>query len=133
MTCACDTSILIPLIAPWHPDRGAVLKRAADISAIPVHALLECFSVLTRLPPPHTTPVAAAAAVLEALPFQPIALSATQQRELIAACAAHRISGGAVYDALVGMTAASNDLPLLTRDARARRTYDALKIEYELV
>ncbi|HET8928062.1 MAG TPA: PIN domain-containing protein [Microbacterium sp.] len=133
MTLACDTSILIPLVAPWHPDRDTVLTHTAAISSVPAHALLECFSVLTRLPPPHRAPPAAAAAVLAALSMAPIALAAHQQRELIIDCAAIGISGGAVYDALIGATAAAHGLMLLTRDARARRTYDALGIEYRTV
>jgi hypothetical protein len=36
------------------------------------------------------------------------------------------ISGGAVYDALVGLVAAEHDVQLATRDARARGTYEAV-------
>lgn len=41
------------------------------------------------------------------------------------------VRGGAVYDGLVGLTAAAADLVLLTRDHRAARTYRALGIPYE--
>jgi predicted nucleic acid-binding protein len=43
------------------------------------------------------------------------------------------LSGGAVYDALVGATAREHNLPLITRDRRAIATYRALDINYELV
>ena len=43
------------------------------------------------------------------------------------------ISGGAVYDALVGHAALSNGRRLLTRDLRARRTYDLLGVDYSLM
>ncbi len=36
------------------------------------------------------------------------------------------ISGGAVYDALVGLAAAEHGAQLATRDARARTTYEAV-------
>jgi predicted nucleic acid-binding protein len=41
--------------------------------------------------------------------------------------------GGAVFDALVGAAAASTDRILLTRDRRARRTYDILGINYRFI
>jgi predicted nucleic acid-binding protein len=43
------------------------------------------------------------------------------------------ITGGSVYDALVGEAALSNGLRLMTRDLRARRTYDFLGVDFELV
>lgn len=43
------------------------------------------------------------------------------------------ISGGATYDALVGEAARTAGHRLLTRDQRARRTYDLLGVDYELV
>lgn len=43
------------------------------------------------------------------------------------------IVGGAVYDALVGEAARTNETLLLTRDQRARRTYDLLGVSYELL
>ncbi len=43
------------------------------------------------------------------------------------------ISGGAVYDALVGLAARAAGLTLLTRDARALGTYAALGLPVEVV
>lgn len=133
MTYACDSSVLVPLLSPWHPHHSAALARAHEISAIPAHALLETFSVLTRLPPPYTTPSEEAAAVIAAVPWQVVALSAVQQAALPKRLAAHRISGGAVFDGLIGATAAHHALTLLTRDNRAERTYRALGVGFELV
>jgi len=36
------------------------------------------------------------------------------------------IAGGAVYDALVALAAVEHDAELVTRDARARATYEAV-------
>jgi glucose dehydrogenase len=48
------------------------------------------------------------------------------------AASAH-VVGGSIYDALVGMAAASNSRVLLTRDRRAIRIYDALSIPHQIV
>ncbi|MCL2782255.1 MAG: VapC toxin family PIN domain ribonuclease, partial [Actinomycetia bacterium] len=54
----------------------------------------------------------------------PPALAGAIHREL-AECG---ISGGAVYDALVGLAAREHRIPLATRDARARGTYGLLGV-----
>lgn len=41
------------------------------------------------------------------------------------------IAGGATYDALVALAARENDAVLITRDARARPTYDAVGARVE--
>jgi predicted nucleic acid-binding protein len=54
-----DSSCLIALLADWHVQHRRTLvsyeqwlaKGAQPV--IPVHAILECFSVLTRLPAPY--------------------------------------------------------------------------------
>lgn len=43
------------------------------------------------------------------------------------------ITGGAIYDALVGEAARVHGARLLTRDLRARRTYDLLGVEYDII
>jgi hypothetical protein len=43
------------------------------------------------------------------------------------------ISGGAVYDGLIGLTAATAECRLLTRDGRASKTYERLGVDYHLV
>jgi predicted nucleic acid-binding protein len=42
-----------------------------------------------------------------------------------------RITGGSVYDGLVGAAARHHRVPLLSRDGRARPTYEALGVELE--
>ncbi|RHW25996.1 hypothetical protein D0Z08_16850 [Nocardioides immobilis] len=48
-------------------------------------------------------------------------------------CARQGIGGGAVYDALVAATAAEHGMVLLSRDRRARSTYDAIGVRYQIV
>jgi predicted nucleic acid-binding protein len=43
------------------------------------------------------------------------------------------IAGGAVYDGLVALAAKEHGVPLATRDARARGTYDAVGVKVIVV
>ena len=43
------------------------------------------------------------------------------------------IAGGAVYDALVGATARSHAMTLISRDRRARMTYEALGVDVRFI
>ena len=42
-------------------------------------------------------------------------------------------AGGAVYDGLVALAARENDAVLVTRDARARATYEAVGTSVEIL
>jgi predicted nucleic acid-binding protein len=74
-----------------------------------------------------------AGAVVEALPLKPLGLPGARHRPLIRRLAAHGVRGGAAYDGLVAATALHHRLTLLTRDRRARVTYDAVGVHYEVV
>ena len=54
-------------------------------------------------------------------------------RNLPSVLAERRLTGGAVYDALVALAAADNGVWLATRDARARGTYEAVGAHVELI
>jgi len=41
--------------------------------------------------------------------------------------------GGAVYDALIGLTAARHGAELVTRDVRAAATYEALAVPHRVI
>lgn len=49
---AIDSSVCIPALAAWHVAHERCRPVAAG-ATIPAHALLETYSVLTRLPAPH--------------------------------------------------------------------------------
>jgi len=128
----CDTSIIVPALLSWHPDHSTCRTALQSVSKIPVHVLLETYSVLTRLPAPHRISPGDAGAVIEALPFAPVALPGSRAATLVPWCAGLGIRGGAVYDALIARTAAHHGLELLTRDRRARATYDQVGVRYTL-
>lgn len=99
-----------------------------------MHVLLESYSVLTRLPPPHR----AAADLVEAFLAERFAeamltLPDQTSRILLKEAATAGIIGGAIYDALIGATARHARAILLTRDRRAIFTYERIGASYELI
>jgi hypothetical protein len=62
-----------------------------------------------------------------------LVLAPTGYVELLGVAATERIVGGAVYDALVALTAREAGAELLTLDERAVRTYELLGIDFQLV
>lgn len=131
---ALDSSVAVPLLHDRHPAHRAVSTwlggRQAVLSG---HAAVEAYSVLTRLPGDARLDPTDVVAQFRAA-FGPTAVvPAPVSRKLPGLLAAARVEGGAVYDGLVGLAARENGLTLATRDARARRTYDALGVDVELV
>lgn len=131
---ACDTSVAIPALDPTHEAhdrcRPIVLETRPALAG---HAAFEAHSVLTRLPPAlRLSPARAADVLTRAFPescwLDPDAC-ADLRREL----GARGIVGGAVYDALVARAADAAGRRLLTRDRRARSTYEALGVDHEWV
>ncbi|KGN38264.1 ribonuclease [Knoellia subterranea KCTC 19937] len=131
---ACDTSVLVPALLPWHAEHEPSRARLRDaVDHVPAHVLLETFSVLTRLPSPHRIAAADASSVLGALSLKVVTLPASQHPGLVTTLADRGLRGGAIYDALVGRTATHHGLTLLTRDRRAAATYDAVAVAYTLL
>lgn len=125
-----DTSVAVALSVADHegrPDAVAVV-RALRIG-MAGHAAFETFSVLTRLPGPARRTPAAVARLLAANFPHTRYLSQEASAALLVRLAGAGVSGGSVYDALVGATAAEQHLPLVTRDRRAVVTYRALGVD----
>lgn len=74
-----------------------------------------------------------AAALIDRVFPDVVWLSPRANRALRPRLATTGILGGAVYDALVGEAARTNERRLLTRDLRARRTYDLLGVDHQVV
>lgn len=130
----CDSSALIPALVSWHDDHRAARRAVLDgVEHVPAHVLLECYSVLTRLPAPHRIAPENAADVIAQLQMTALTLPDDAYRELVVDLGHARIQGGAVYDALVAATARHHNFRLLTRDRRARATYDAVAVEYTVL
>lgn len=131
---AFDTSVLVPFLADWHSAHDAARSAVGDREpAIPAHVLIETFSVLTRTPAPNQISAGVAAQALGALDLVVVGLPPGEVQELIGSVGASGVRGGAMYDALVGATAAKHGLTLLTRDQRAIPTYEAVRAAYRTV
>ena len=100
--------------------------------ALSGHALAETYSVLTRLPGDARLAADDAARLLDAR-FTPLVLSDGAARKVHATLSRIGIAGGAVYDGLVALAAKEHGVPLATRDARARGTYDAVGVKMIVV
>lgn len=125
-----DTSVAVPLLVASHASHDEVASWAGVRPlAFAGHALIETYSVLTRLP--GTARVAARDAVDLVTDGFEDALVPRPDRavQVPAVLASAGVSGGATYDGLVAIAALDHKVPLATRDARARATYSAIGVE----
>lgn len=129
-----DTSVAIPLIVASHEAHHAVASWARGRAlGLGGHALVETYSVLTRLPgDARVAPEDAVLLIDDNFPEHP-GLPADTSADVHRELARHRISGGATYDGLVALAAREHGAVLATRDARARSTYEAFGVRVEIV
>jgi predicted nucleic acid-binding protein len=131
---AVDASVAVPLVVSNHRAHPGVVRwwdgRPVALSA---HALVETYSVLTRLPGDARLSAADAATVLGERFEAPLLLADDDAARLPQLLAAKGIAGGAVYDAIIGMAALGKGCVLATRDARAAGTYQLIGATIEVV
>jgi predicted nucleic acid-binding protein len=131
---AADTSVVVAAFASWHEGHAVSTSAVSRRPRLPAQVILESYSVLTRLPAPHT---AAAGTVREFLqlrfPALPLVLSSKAHAALMREAVGAGIVGGAIYDALIAFTAKSVGAALLTRDRRALPTYEKIGVRLELI
>lgn len=131
---AVDTSVAVAALDAGHaahvPCLAAVREHRPSLAG---HAAYELFAVLTRLPGQLAVDATDAATLIDRVFPEAVWLSARARGALRPRLATTGIVGGAVYDALVGEAARTNERRLLTRDLRARRTYDLLGVDYQVV
>ena len=127
-----DTSTAVAYVVADHEHHAATVKSLSGRHlGLSGHAAYETFSVLTRLPPPLRRSARAVRRLLDHDFPGTCFLSAEAGAELFGALAGRGVSGGAVYDALVGACAVEHGMRLVTRDRRALDTYRALEVEVE--
>ena len=96
------------------------------------HALAETYSVLTRLPgDARVRPEDAVALIDDNFPDKTGAIARSRAGGS-PRTRAYGVSGGATYDGLVALAAREHGAVLVTRDARARSTYEAVGARVEL-
>jgi predicted nucleic acid-binding protein len=129
-----DTSVAVAILVADHEHHRATLDAVAGRRlALAGHAVFETFSVLSRLPPPSRRRPHEVVRLLEENFAGAAHLTPGAATRLVGRLAPLGIAGGAVYDALVGASAAESGLPLLTRDRRATAVYRALDLRVEIV
>ncbi|HET6731724.1 type II toxin-antitoxin system VapC family toxin [Mycobacterium sp.] len=129
-----DTSAAVALVLTDHElHEAALASLRARPRGLAGHAAFETFSVLTRLPAPARLTAAAVTRLFAATFPETKFLSASAAASLLAQLGTAGISGGAVYDALVGASAKEHGLPLVTCDRRALDVYRALDVDVELL
>lgn len=133
-TIAVDTSVAVPLLVSAHEAHSEVVIWAHGRSlALSGHALAETYSVLTRLPADARVSPHDAVRLIDASFPEVVTLDGEAFQRMHQVLAERGIAGGATYDGLVGAAAHAHGLPLATRDARARGTYEAIGVSVELV
>ena len=115
LTVGLDTSFVVPLFSSWHSFHPATvaeyeaLRRRRSQLVLPLHALLESFSVLTRLPEGRRFSPAEAHLMLQQA-FSTDTVVPGLEPELVWSCIARLsregVAGGRVYDAVIAHTAA---------------------------
>ena len=126
---ALDTSVAIPLLVRTHRAHVDVVRwwngRPVALSG---HALVETYSVLTRLPGDLRVAPADAARLLSERFEDSLLLGPETAGRIQDVLSQLGIAGGAVYDGLVALTAKEHGAELATRDLRAKATYDMVGV-----
>ncbi|MDO5676262.1 MAG: type II toxin-antitoxin system VapC family toxin [Propionibacteriaceae bacterium] len=131
---AVDTSIAVAALDAGHLAHEQCLAVVKDRRpALAGHAAFEVFSVLTRMPGELALDGGDAARLIQRVFPNVYWLSGDDSAALRDRLAVAGVAGRAVYDALVGEAARTNEATLVTRDRRAQRTYDLLGVGYELL
>jgi predicted nucleic acid-binding protein len=119
--------VVIAAFATWHEHHSIARKAMSSRPRLVVHAAVESYSVLTRLPPPHrANPSIVHAFITQRFTEPFLTLSEVGYQELLATIAARQILGGPSYDALIAFTAAEHQATLISLDQRAVATYEAI-------
>lgn len=125
-----DSSVAIAAFGEWHDLNQAAAAILDEGAAIPAHALLETYSVLTGFPAPHRARPEIVDAWLEDRFARILAPPrAAAHRNLVTQLARAGRTGGAVYDALVALTAKTAGAVLVTADRRAVSVYELVGVE----
>ena len=129
-----DASVLIAGADRHHELHKGVLPSLLTVrkkGRLIAQSIDECFLALTCTG--IATPQAALAYLEQFLAHPPIGIAPADHPAAIRDLASLGISGGAVLDGLVAISAREAGEPILTIDRRAARTYDRCGVEYSLL
>ena len=121
---------MIAAFASWNERHEAAIEALGDVRDLVAHVELEAYSVLTRLPEPlRVEPSLVSEYLREDFSGKRMVLPESECGTLVERLARLSISGGAVYDASVAVTADHHGRTLLSCDLRAARTYEKLGVD----
>jgi len=129
-----DTSAALAYVDPDNPCHASVRLATGSASrGLSGHAAFEFLSVVTRLPLPKRVHATDAARLARTEFPASRHLPDTVATDLVDEFANLGITGGAVYDGLVGACARHYGMTLITCDQRAEETYRRLGVAYSLI
>jgi len=129
-----DTSVTVAAALPWHASHRSAAATLPSKAPLIAHVAVQSFSVLTSLPSPARFPAwAARRYIAETFEFPPVALPPDSYKELLDLVAEEGIVGGAVYDAVVAVTARTLGASIVSLDRRAASTYSRLGVDYRMI
>jgi predicted nucleic acid-binding protein len=109
-----DTSCMVAAVCSWHEhhQRAALAIEShlnrSERMVVAAPALIEAYSVLTRLPAPHRLSPADALSLMEAnfmRRVKVVALPAEDYKAILCGAPTAGISGGRIYDAIIAACA----------------------------
>jgi len=125
---------VVAALSSWHEQHAAASEAVAGVIALPAHVVLECYSVLTRLPSGlAVSPRDAASVLARRFTAAPLRAHDDDRATMIGRLARVGVFGGAAYDGLVALEAEAAGESLLTLDRRAQVTYQRLGVEFTLI
>ena len=128
----CDTSVVVAGLSEWHPDHHLSRPYLTRVAWLPAHVVAESVAVLSRLPHGRAISVSDSVGLLRQLADGRIrGLRADRYLLAFTAVASAGLSGGSVYDAIIGSTAREHEATLLTLDPKAQRTYLAVGAAFQ--
>ena len=131
---AVDSSIAIAAFGEWHEPHEPAAAVVDGGVALPAHALLETYSVLTGFPPPHRAPADIVGTWLDDRFHRVLEPpDADEHQDLVRRLVGAGRVGGATYDALVALTAKGAGATLVTLDQRAVPVYDLVGVHFRLL
>lgn len=129
-----DTSVVVAAFGRWHARHDAARDAVRTSERLIGHVALESFSVLTRLPAPRRAPARLVQEFLDHhWPGTWLFLDGTGYRQLLTTAAGGQAIGGAVYDALIAVSARESGQTIVSLDERAIRTYQAFAAPYRFL
>jgi predicted nucleic acid-binding protein len=111
---AVDSNVIIAALLSWHEHHHAAHEMLSvalsenNELVVPLQSLIESYSVMTRLPPPHRVSSEDAVGALKGTFKRRARITSLDSRNVwtwLAQIASDRITGGRVYDGLIATSA----------------------------